>query len=179
MILGAFTFLADGLNREASTAAAFAPDITVQGMMAGRVSSVRLIDVPYIAQLPEVEKVVPRAWGYVEYNSKIYTIMGIDPVNMPIPSDIDFVMSSGEFLSNTQPYTAVVGKNFADSFNLKVNDVLVLETETGLGNYTFLVSGIFETNVNLYTSDMVLVNVNDAHSFFSGAPTVSPTSVST
>jgi ABC-type lipoprotein release transport system permease subunit len=170
MILGSMTFLSDGLNREASVAAAFAPDITVQGMMAGRVSSVQLMDVPYIAQLPEVSKVVPRAWGYVEYNNKIYTVMGIDPQNMPIPQDIGFVMSDGQFLSSSAPYQAVVGKNFASSFGLKVNDVLVLETESGLGNYSFLVSGVFAANVNLYTSDLILVNINDAQTFFSNCP---------
>jgi ABC-type lipoprotein release transport system permease subunit len=168
MILGAMTFLSDGLTRESSIAAAFAPDITVQGMTAGRISPVSLVDVQFITQLPEVQKVVPRSWGYVDYNGKIYTVMGIDPQNMPIPPDIDFIMSQGSFLQASQPYSAVVGKNLADSLGLNVNDVLVLQTESGSGNYSFQVSGIFETNVNLYTSDMVLVNINAAQGFFSG-----------
>lgn len=168
MILGSMTFLSDGLNREASTAATFAPDITVQGMNAGRISSLSLTDVQFITQLPEVQKVVPRSWGYVESNGRIYTVMGIDPQNMPIPTDINFIMSQGSFLSANQQYRAIVGKNLAQSLKLNVNDVLMLQNEGDSGNYSFLVSGIFETNVNLYTSDMILVNINDAQGFFSG-----------
>ncbi len=164
------TFLSDGLSREASTSAAFAPDVTVQNMMSGRVAEFPVAQVQAIAQMPGVAKVVPRAWGYIDYNGKIYTIMGIDPVNMPIPSDINFVMSSGQFLSVDQPFTAIVGKNLADSFGLRVGDVLSLETESGLGNFSFVISGIFSTNVNIYTSDMIMVNLNDAHTFFSSCP---------
>ena len=164
------TFLSDGLSREASASTAFAPDITVQAMMAGRASPVHLVDADAIRLMPYVAKVVPRSWGYVEYNGRIYTVMGIDPVNMPIPNDINFVISQGEFLSSNRPYTAVIGKNLADTFNLKINDVLMLQTESGMGNYSFVVSGIFQTNVNLYTSDLILVNINDAQQFFSECP---------
>jgi len=89
---------------------------------------------------------------------------------MPIPNDIDFVMSSGQFLSVNQPYTAIVGKNLADSLELKLGDVLTLQTETGLANYSFVIGGVFSTNVNLYTSDLILVNINSAEEFFSSCP---------
>jgi ABC-type lipoprotein release transport system permease subunit len=170
MILGAMSFLSDGISREATTSATFAPDITVQNMMAGRPAAVHLVDAQAISLIPDVEKVVPRAWGYIAYDGKIYTVMGIDPVNMPIPSDINFVISEGQFLSPNQPFSAVVGKYLADKFGLQVGDVLTLETETGLGNYSFSVTGVFETNVNLYTSDLILVNINEAHQFFSECP---------
>ncbi len=170
MILGSMTFLSDGLSRDAATSAAFAPDITVQMMMSGRASPVHLVDGQAISLMPDVAKVVPRAWGYVVYNGKIYTVMGIDSVNMPIPREINLVMSAGQFLSPGQPFSAVVGKYLAEAFNLRVNDVLTLETESGLGNYSFVVTGVFETNVNLYTSDLILVNINEAHQFFSDCP---------
>ncbi len=170
MILGAMTFLSEGLSREAETSAAFAPDITVQYMMSGRVAELPVATVQGITQIPGIAKAVPRSWGYISYNGKIYTVMGIDPVNMPIPRDINFVMAQGQFLSPDQPYSAIIGKNLAESFNVRVGDALTLETESGLGNFTFWVSGIFQTNVNLYTSDMILVNLNDAHTFFSSCP---------
>ena len=169
MLLGAMTFLADGLNREASVSAAFAPDITVQGMDAGRVSSVDSPSLSMISQIPEVEKVVPRTWGYVEYNGKIYTVMGIASTNMPIPSDIGLVMSSGDFLSINQPQNAIIGKSIAETLDINVYDTLVLEADSGLANYSFSVTGIFETNVNLYTSDLILVNIRDAQTFFNSS----------
>jgi ABC-type lipoprotein release transport system permease subunit len=168
MILGAMTFLSEGLAREAEINASFAPDITVQNMAEGRVTGTQLTDAQVISQMAEVTKVVPREWGYISYNGKIYTIMGIDPANMPIPSDINFVMSSGHFLLPNEAYSAIVGQSLADSFGLKVGDIIVLQTENRLGNFSFLISGIFHTNVNLLTSDLILVNINDAHVFFGG-----------
>ncbi len=109
---------------------------------------------------------VPRTWGYVEYNGKIYTVMGIDPANMPIPNDMELVMSSGSFTSLNQWYSAIVGKSLAESLDLNLNDILTLQTESGLDTSSFTVTGIFETNVNLYTSDLILVNIQDAQIFF-------------
>ena len=166
MILGAMTFLSDGLNREATTSASFAPDITVQGMMSGRPGTVSNADLRMIRMIPGVEQVVPRIWGYVEYSGKIYTVMGIEPANMPIPTSINMVMSQGEFSALNQPYNAIIGKSVSESLNVDYNDVLVLETESGLGTFSFKVGGIFESNVNLYTSDLILININDADTFF-------------
>ncbi len=169
-ILASMTFLATGLSMEASTSAAFAPDITVENMIAGRPAAIPLADIQAISNMTGVTKVVPRTWGYVEYNGKIFTVMGIDAQNMPIPQDIDFVMSSGEFLSVNQSNSAIVGKNIADTLNLKLGDVLTLQSESRLENYSFAITGIFSTNVNLYTSDLILVNINAAEKFFSESP---------
>ena len=45
----------------------------------------------------------------------------------------------------------------------------MLEADSGLANYSFSVTGIFETNVNLYTSDLILVNIKDAQTFFNSS----------
>jgi ABC-type lipoprotein release transport system permease subunit len=168
MILGAMTFLSEGLSREAGISASFAPDITVQNMAEGRPAGTQIADAQLISQMPGVERVVPREWGYVAYNGKIYTILGIEPANMPIPKEINFVMDSGHFLLPNETYRAIVGKSVADSFGLKVGDVMVLQTESRLGNFSFLISGIFKTSVNILTSDLIMVNINDAHTFFGG-----------
>ena len=169
MILGAMSFLSEGLSREAKLTAALAPDITVQSMSAGRIIPTDYSTLLALSQLPGVAKVVPREWGYISYNNKIYTVMGIDPVNMPISQKIKLVMDSGEFLKVDDSFTANVGKSFADSFNVKVGDVVVLQTENRLGNFSFRVTGIFRTDVNILTSDLILVNINDATTFFEGA----------
>ncbi len=169
MILGAMSFLSEGLSREARLTAALAPDITVQSMSAGRIVPTDYSTVLALSQLPGVAKVVPREWGYISYNGKIYTVMGIDPVNMPISPKINLVMDSGEFLQFDDSFTANVGKSFADSFNVKVGDIVVLQTENRLGNFSFRVTGIFRTDVNILTSDLILVNINDATTFFEGA----------
>jgi ABC-type lipoprotein release transport system permease subunit len=169
MILGAMSFLSEGLSREAKLAAALAPDITVQTMSAGRTIPTDYSTVIALTQLPGIAKVVPREWGYISYNGKIYTIMGIDPASMPIPKNINLVMDSGKFLQFDDSFSANVGKSFADSFNVKVGDVIVLQTENRLGSFSFRVSGVFRTDVNLLTSDLILVNINDATTFFEGA----------
>jgi ABC-type lipoprotein release transport system permease subunit len=169
MILGAMSFLSEGLSREAKLNASLAPDITVQTMSAGRIVTTDYSTMLALTQLPGIAKIVPREWGYISYNGKIYTVIGIDPVNMPIPKNINLVMDSGKFLQSADSFTANVGKSFANSFNVKVGDVIILQTENRLGNFSFRVSGIFSTDVNILTSDLILVNINDATTFFEGA----------
>ena len=163
-LLGSIVFIADGLSRDAVTAAQFAPDITVQGMSAGRVAPFPLTYANNIAQMTGVDRVVPRMWGYVLSNDSIYTIMGIDPEYIGLQGIPDYTISIGRYLKIGETREAVIGVYFAKSRNLVVNDTFELKGMSGMVSSTksFRVVGIFSSAVSLYTSDLILLNKYEA-----------------
>jgi ABC-type lipoprotein release transport system permease subunit len=168
-ILGSVVFISDGLTKEATMSTLFAPDITAQLLQAGR-----QIDVPttYIANITEiagVTKVIPRVWGYIYQQNKLYTYMGIDVQNMPIPKEIGLTITSGRFLEPNDTDYIVVGKSFADNFQIRANDNLTLINGSQQA-YNYTVIGIFSMNVNLFTSDLILAPIQTARTFFSITP---------
>lgn len=164
-ILGAVAFISDGLEKEAELSTLFAPDVTVQMLQAGRQIPVSMAFVKNITEIQDVDKAVPRVWGYIYEKNKIYTVMGIDVGNMPISDEIGFTISSGRFLQPNDNSSAVVGSYFAYAFGISVNDTLILYNESQkLFNYTIV--GIFSMKINLYTSDLILMPIHDARNFF-------------
>jgi len=165
-ILGAVAFISDGLSREAELSTLFAPDVTVQMMQAGRQVPFPMTQVQNITDIAAVTKVIPRVWGYVYVKNKIYTVMSIDPGNTVIPVGIDFTIRLGRFLQPNDSDSVVVGDYFASAFRVNINDSLTLYNESQQPfNYT--VVGIFSMNVNLYTSDLVLMPIQNARDLFS------------
>lgn len=164
-ILGATVFISDGLEKEAESSTAFAPDITVQMLQAGRQVAVPMDFVENISDIQGVDKVVPRVWGYIYQNNKMYTVMGIDVANMPISQEIDFVISSGRFLWQEDNRSVIVGSYFASIFHINVNDTLTLYDDSRKP-FNCTIVGIFSMNINLYTSDLILMPIQDARDFF-------------
>ena len=165
MILGSVAFVSGGLEKEAILSATFAPDITVQYLQAGRQIPISMNNTGVINKISGVEKTIPRVWGYISQNNRIYTIMGIDPAEMPIPKEINFAISSGRFLQVQDSEVAIVGRHLAAAFALDVDDTLILYNESG-HPYNFTVVGVFTMEVNLYAADLILVTVNDSRKFF-------------
>ena len=164
-ILGAVAFISDGLQKEAELSTLFAPDVTVQLQQAGRQIPIPTSHIQNLTNVIGVRKVVPRVWGYIYQYNKIYTIMGIDLANMPIPDGIGFTIASGRFLHPNDNNSVIVGSYFANIFQIRVNDTLVLYNESQLPfNYTIV--GIFSMDINLYTSDLVLMPIQDARNLF-------------
>ncbi len=170
-ILGAVAFISDGLAREAQLSAAFAPDVTVQMLQAGRQVSVPLDLAADITDIQGVDQVVPRIWGYIYQNNKLYTVMGIDIDHMPIAEEIHFVLTSGRFLQPSDNRSVVIGSYLADFFNLRISDTLILYNESQKP-FNYSVVGVFSMDVNLYTSDLILMPLHDARDFFAMDSTV-------
>jgi ABC-type lipoprotein release transport system permease subunit len=164
-ILGSVVFISDGLTKEATLSTLFAPDITAQLMQAGRQIPIPAAYISNITEISSVTKVVPRVWGYIYEQNKLYTYMGIDVQNMPIPKEIGFSITSGRFLEPNDANCVVVGKSFADSFQVRAASNLTL-INGSLQDYNYTVVGIFSMDVNLYTSDLILAPIQTARSFF-------------
>jgi len=164
-ILGAVAFISDGLAKEAELSTFFAPDVTVQMLQAGRQISIPMSVVENITKIRGVDKVVPRVWGYINQDNKLYTVMGIDVANTPIPEEIAFTVTAGRFLRANDGDSVVIGSYFADVFYVRVNDTLTLYDESQK-SFNYTVVGIFSMNVNLYTSDLILMPIQSARGFF-------------
>ena len=164
MVLGTVAFLADGLEQEAELSAAFAPDVTVQYLQAGRQIPIPMKYGEIIGRMSGV-KVVPRVWGYIYFHNKLYTVMGIDPAHMPIPKEISLAIASGRFLKADDVGAGVVGDFLARSFDLRAGDVIVLYDQS-MRPFNITVVGIFTTDVQLYAADLILISISDARAFF-------------
>lgn len=134
-------------------------------LQAGRQVSIPVSDIQNLTKIVGVEKVVPRVWGYIYQHNKIYTAMGIDIANAPIPQGIGFTITSGRFLQPGDINCVIVGTYFASVFQTNVNDTLTLYNESQMPfNYTII--GIFSIDINLYTSDLILMPIQSAREFF-------------
>lgn len=163
MVLGSTIFISDGLLREAQISADYAPDITVQNMQAGRVVPLSYSYAERISLFPGVKKVTPRVWGYVLLHEKIYTFMGIDASTTPTLEEMGLRVSEGRFFLPNEKNVAVVGSHVAETLNVKLNDRVQIAEVHAI--YTFTVIGIFDSDVSLFTSDLVLIDVETSRDF--------------
>ncbi|MFQ6044482.1 MAG: hypothetical protein ACE5PV_26825, partial [Candidatus Poribacteria bacterium] len=167
-VLGSVIFISDGLEREAELSSLFAPDITVQYLQAGRQILVPISIVQDILTQTGNSSgvnVVPRVWGYIYHQNRLYTVMGIDPEGMPIPEEINFAILSGRFLQRNDSKVVVIGDVFAEMFDVEVNETLIL-FDDAMNPHNFTVLGIFTMEVRLYTADLIVVPIGDAREFF-------------
>lgn len=170
MAVAAFMMFArGGFVKEAGIARAFLPDITVQGVEAGRVEKISLRVMDRIKKIPHVRMVVPRVWGYLPLQLKgasvSYTLVGLDMSRGAYDEKIPWTLAAGTFLVPGDREKAVLGSGVAQSFAARINDRLRIEDT--LGNQgEFTVVGIFNTAVQVYSTDLIVTSIDDARSFF-------------
>ena len=78
----AVAFLSDGLVKEGALSLKYAPDLTVQGIQAGRQTLIPTNYVNYILGVaPGIAGVSERIWGYGNVGNTLIVIVGIDVNN--------------------------------------------------------------------------------------------------
>ena len=162
-VLGSTTFVSDGLLQEAQLSVETAPEITVQNMEAGRVVPIPYEYAEYLDRFLEADRIVPRVWGYVYLQDRIYTLMGINPSITPLAEDLGFSLQSGRFFSGDEKNVAVVGSQVAHSLGIKLNDQVKITEVHAV--YSFTVIGIFDSDVSLFTSDLILIDMETSRDF--------------
>ena len=129
--------------------------------------------------LPDVSAVSP----YVTGNGMIMqgaqfsgvSLTGIDPVLEAPVSHLQKYMLEGNIVS-LQPgqYHTLIGKALAESMNLHVGDKITVltpqSTVTLVGVFPrykiFTITGIYHTTGNLYDSNLLFININDAQTLY-------------
>ncbi len=168
MVLGSTIFLSDGLLKEAQLSVEYAPDITVQNMQAGRVVPMSYTYAEYLSSFLDVTRIVPRVWGYVFLEDSIYTLMGIDPSATPTIEEMGLTVASGRFFLPNEKNVAIIGSHVADNLNIQLNDeVRIAEVHAF---YSFTVIGIFDSDVSLFTSDLILIDMETSRDFLDIPP---------
>lgn len=168
-VFSAMNFMRDGMLQDALLATEALPDITVQKMSGGRADKIPVGMGARIGGMASVRQVIPRVWGYVPLHAgdKVLTciLMGQDVRAMPSSDMMRLSMQTGEFIDADDMREAVVGQAFAKAIRVGVGDEFNITDELGnRGN--FRVKGMFDSDVQIYAADMIVVPIAAARRFF-------------
>jgi len=164
-VFSSVAFMKDGLTKEGELSLKYAPDITVQGISAGRQAFIDTSYLDYIRGVPGVTAVSQRIWGYGNVGNTLLVIVGVDWENETISPAQVYPIESGSFINKQDRNMVVIGKAVADLLGAKVGSILTILTESNqVRQYT--VKGIFNSESSIYNADMILMNIQDARAFF-------------
>ena len=162
-------FTRGGFVKDAEIAGEFLPDITVQSMEAGRVGKISLEIKKEIEGMAHVKQVIPRVWGYLPLKidgvDAAFTLMGLDLENVTFDHRLPQTLDDGAFLVPGDRNKAVLGSGVALFFNAGVGDKILVNDTLGNGG-EFEVVGIFNDKVQIYSTDLIIVSIQDARQFF-------------
>ena len=162
-------FTRGGFVKDAEIARNFLPDITVQGIEAGRVGKISLAKKSGIEKIPHVQRVIPRVWGYlplkIDETDIAYTLMGLDLNQLISAEKLPWTIEEGSFLVPGDRNRAVLGNGVASIFAVNVGDRLQIEDTLG-NKGEFEVMGILNSPVQVYSADLIIVSIEDAGLFF-------------
>lgn len=162
-------FTRGGFVKDAGIAERFLPDVTIQGIEAGRVGKISPAIKERIEEISHVKRVIPRIWGYlplkIEGKDTAYTMMGLDLEQMIYDGNLPWTIEKGSFLVPGDRNKAVLGQGVALSFKADVGDRLLVEDTLG-NKGEFEVMGIFNNTVQIYSTDLIIVSLEDAGEFF-------------
>lgn len=156
-VLGSIIFLSYSFKREATLILQSSPELIVQRVMAGRHDLIQASLIKDISEIPGVDKVEPRFWGYY-YDSAVkanYTILAIN----------EAVSKGNRLLKGRMPRpeeknVAAVGRGVAEARFLDLDDTMSLQSADGQW-MDFRVIGIFESDSDLLTADLILISYID------------------
>jgi len=162
-------FSRGGFMKDAEIARGFLPDVTVQGIYAGRVGKISLHMKAKIEDIPRVKQVIPRVWGYLPLKiggtDAAFTLMGLDLNGTRYGEKLPWTVETGSFLVPGDRNKTVLGTGVAVSFDAYVGDRLRIEDTLG-NKGEFEVIGILNDTVQVYSTDLIIVSIEDARSFF-------------
>jgi ABC-type lipoprotein release transport system permease subunit len=170
-VFSSVAFMKDGLTAQGQLSLKYSPDITVQGISAGRQTPVDTSYVGYVQEAAGVSAVVERIWGYGNIGNTLLVIVGVDLQNTTINQYANvnnsevYPIESGVFLQPDSNNTVVIGKAVADLLGARVGSILTILTESNQARQ-YLVVGIFNSESSIYSADMILMNINEARVFF-------------
>jgi len=164
-LFSSVSFLKDGLVKEGERSLRYAPDMTVQGMSAGRQTFIDSQYAGIIQTIPGVRTVTERIWGYGNIGNTLLVIVGVDLETLAVDPAVAYPLESGSFLDSQHNDTVVIGSAVADLIGAEVGNVLTILTESNQARQ-YKVVGIFNSESAIYNADMILMNKNDARIFF-------------
>jgi ABC-type lipoprotein release transport system permease subunit len=162
----AFSIL-EGVKDQAIVSVRKGADVYVTMDMFGRNGMIPQGMAEEIEGLEGVIKAVPRVIGRIYVKGRIAVILGIPLSRMK--KAVSFI--KGRLPEKNE---VVVGKGLGEALGLDVGDnislgirvVAIIEHRPYIQRKVFRVSGIFDSETGIWTSDLVLVNIDDAASIY-------------
>lgn len=156
--LASILFLTRALRTEAFQLLEPAPELVVQRTLAGRHELVPINYAETIRGIPGVTSVRPRYWGYyydalVEANYTLQTTDALETLSL----------LSGR--APAGPGECLLGTGVAAARQVGVGDDLILVDSKGIGT-PFEIVGLFSSESNLLTHDLVILGEGDLIGFF-------------
>jgi len=142
----------------------YAPDLTVQGISAGRQALVNRSYSTIAQSAPGVTSTAERIWDMETWATLCFVIVGLDLRN-PAFFTQAYPLDSGTFLKPQSNGSVVIGKAVADLIGAKVGSKLTILTESNKPE-EFVVVGIFNSETSIYSADTILMSINYARTFF-------------
>ena len=168
-VFSSISFLKDGLIAEGELSLKYAPDLTVQGISAGRQSFIDTRYADFIRGIEGIKRVEPRVWGYGNIGNTLLVIVGVDPntinASAGTTSATPYPLEAGSFLTAQGVGMVVIGKGVSDLLGAKVGSVLTMLSESNEA-FQYFVVGVFNSESTIYNADMILMSIGDARGFF-------------
>jgi len=154
--LASVLFFSQALKKEATLLFDQTPELIVQRVSAGRHGWIPLAYCRTIEKIRGVKSVGPRFWGYY-YDPPTqanYTFMGTDVLPPEVRS-----MVKGRFFARTEHWGCVIGLGVAEARMLEPDDIIPIKGADGK-LYVLRVKGIFQSESQLLTNDLVVLSVD-------------------
>jgi ABC-type lipoprotein release transport system permease subunit len=160
MLLSAVFFLTDALRAEAEQARRFAPELVVQRLVGGRPALVPPAWRGLVEGRPGVARVVPRLWGYLFLPALQgnVTVVGLTPQQASLPRAL---LAEGRLPGDGEAEACALGRELAKALGVRTGDRVRFPGPNDKGP-SCTVTGVFSSEVGLFTSDVVLVGEGEA-----------------
>lgn len=89
--------------------------------------------------------------------------MGVDPLTTPVAEDLGYTLKEGRFFTADEKNVAVIGSQAAQALGVELNDQVRIAEVHAV--YSFKVIGIFDSDVSMFTSDLILIDIATSRDF--------------
>ncbi len=170
-LIASFQLVTSALTNTAAIVLTAAPEITVQRLSAGRQIPIPISDVEKISTIFGIRRIVPRIWGYYfdESNGANYTIMAMNFRQMPRGNELARIISGTTFPGQEKNGYAVLGQQVKDIMQLTGRRSISL-FRPDLSLKAFSISGIFASETDILTGDIIAMNMHDGRDLFQISP---------
>ena len=167
-LIAAVLFLTESLRAEAERARAAHADIVVQKLVGGRPATIPASERAKLEDIPSVRSVEPRVWGYIFLPALQGNVTIVSsPRGAAALSVANGVLHSGRDLVAGQ-HEMIAGVELAHFLGMLPGDELGLPSADPRAHAMKLV-GTFESSLDLWTSDVILCDEDDARALL-GVP---------
>ncbi len=162
-LLSSFQFLTGALTSVAEKTLRFAPEITVQRMVAGRQEQIPLAYVAKLQNIFGIRGVEPRIWGYhfSTVTGANITVLGLTSFDKRLEKSL----LVGRLPRFGQAGEVVLGQGVVRDLNLQNRRKFAL-FRPDLSQKTFTVVAEFKPESELLTADIMLMSMADGRDFF-------------